>query len=432
MQKISNKTEVAVVGLGYVGLPLALELGKNFPTIAFDKSIDKIKSYKNKVDPNKELNLSDFNDSNFVSFTVDPTQLSHADFIIVCVPTPVDLSKAPDNRLLISACQLIGQNMKNGVTVIFESTVYPGLTEEVCIPCLETSSNLIWKKDFFVAYSPERINPGDKSRTMRDIVKVVSGDTERTTNIVAQLYEKIITAGVYKAKSIKVAEAAKVIENTQRDINIALMNELAIIFEKLEIDTEDVLAAANTKWNFLDFKPGLVGGHCIGVDPYYLTHKAEVLGYSPQVILAGRRINDGVPSFIAEKTLKLLGKRGKESKRYEIGVLGVTFKEDCSDIRNSKSVELVEILENFGCNVTINDPHANEEELESLCQKTLVEFDELKNLDCLIIAVQHTSFKQYNAEKICSTLKSDGVIIDIKSMFPVDYFSGQNVEHWRF
>ena len=432
MVALNKNTKLAVVGLGYVGLPLALAFGRHFPTIGFDLSKEKINSYTNKIDPNKEVGLSEFQNSKFIEFTSEPGRFSEAKIIIVCVPTPVDSSKSPDPSFLISACQLIGKNMKKGTIVVFESTVYPGLTEDICVPELETTSNLIWKKDFFIGYSPERINPGDKKRSLTEIVKVVAGDMPKTTNILVKLYGKIIEAGIHKATSIKVAEAAKVIENTQRDLNIALMNELAIIFDRLEINTSDVLEAANTKWNFIDFKPGLVGGHCIGVDPYYLTHKAESVGYSPQVILAGRRINDGIPNFIAQKTLALLNQNNKHDGEKLIGVLGATFKENCSDVRNSKAIELINCLEEFGCVVQVCDPVANTDELNQFLTSSVVTLGDLYNLNCIVVAVNHQIFSELKAPELCSLLKPGGVIIDVKSTFPENYFSAFDVTHWRY
>jgi UDP-N-acetyl-D-galactosamine dehydrogenase len=337
-------TTIAVVGLGYVGLPLAVEFGKKFRTIGFDLSVEKIESYKRFIDPTGEVSSEDLKAATMLEVGTNPAALKEADFVIVAVPTPVDDAHQPDFSPLVGSSKAVGQNLKQGAIVVFESTVYPGATEEVCIPIIERESGKTWKKDFFVGYSPERINPGDKERTVTKIVKVVSGDTPETLATVKEIYGSIITAGVYPASNIKVAEAAKVIENTQRDLNIALMNELAIIFDKIGIDTLEVLQAAGTKWNFLPFRPGLVGGHCIGVDPYYLTHKAQKLGYHPEVILAGRRINDGMGKFIAEKTIKQLIRRGHPVKDCPIIVLGLTFKEDCPDLRNSRVIDVIRDL----------------------------------------------------------------------------------------
>src|SRR5574343_82228 len=355
-------TVIAVVGLGYVGLPLAVEFGKKFRTIGVDLSKEKVESYKNFVDPTGEVSTDDLKAATQLTVTTDASALRDADFVVVAVPTPVDDAHQPDFSPLVGSSTAVGRNLKQGAIVVYESTVYPGATEEVCIPILEKESGKTWKKDFFVGYSPERINPGDKERTVTKIVKVVSGDTPDTLAKVQEIYGSVITAGVYPASCIKVAEAAKVIENTQRDLNIALMNELAIIFDKIGIDTLEVLQAAGTKWNFLPFRPGLVGGHCIGVDPYYLTHKAEMLGYHPQVILAGRRINDGMGKFVAEKTVKLMIASGSNIRGARVNVLGITFKENCPDVRNSKVPDIVRELESYGIQVAVCDPDADRAE----------------------------------------------------------------------
>ncbi|HRE15486.1 MAG TPA: nucleotide sugar dehydrogenase, partial [Rhodocyclaceae bacterium] len=336
-----KETIVAVVGLGYVGLPLAVEFGKKYQTIGYDLAEGKVASYKKFCDPTGEVSSQDLRAATLLECTTDPSRLAIADFVVVAVPTPVDEAHIPDFSPLVGSSATVGKHMKRGVTVVYESTVYPGATEEVCIPLLEKYSGMKWRRDFHVGYSPERVNPGDKERTITKIVKVVSGDDEATLQAVGDLYESIIAAGVHRATSIKVAEAAKVIENTQRDLNIALMNELAIIFGKIGIDTLEVLQAAGTKWNFLPFRPGLVGGHCIGVDPYYLTHKAEMLGYHPQVILAGRRINDGMAAYVAQQTIKQMSQAGSSIKGGKVIVLGLTFKENCPDLRNSKVADLV-------------------------------------------------------------------------------------------
>ncbi|MBU1396544.1 MAG: nucleotide sugar dehydrogenase, partial [Gammaproteobacteria bacterium] len=339
---------VAVVGLGYVGLPLAVEFGKKMTTIGYDLSLEKIEAYRRFCDPTGEVSADDLKAATQLTVTSDPADLAKADFIIVAVPTPVDAAHIPDFSPLVGSSTTVGQYMKKGATVIYESTVYPGATEEVCIPILEKQSGMKWLQDFHVGYSPERVNPGDKERTITKIVKVVSGDDAATLDKVAALYGSVITAGVHRASSIKVAEAAKVIENTQRDLNIALMNELSLIFHRLGIDTLEVLKAAGTKWNFLPFRPGLVGGHCIGVDPYYLTHKADMLGYHPQVILAGRRINDGMGAYVAQETVKNMIANGVQVKGAKVNVLGLTFKENCPDLRNSKVVDVIRELQSFG------------------------------------------------------------------------------------
>ncbi len=355
-------TVVAVVGLGYVGLPLAVEFGRKHRTIGFDLSQAKVDAYRRHVDPTGEVSSEDLKAATRLEPTTDAAALKEADFVVVAVPTPVDDAHNPDFSPLVGSSTSVGRNLKPGAVIVYESTVYPGATEEVCIPILERESGLTWKKDFFVGYSPERINPGDREHTLTRIVKVVSGDTPQTLEKVAAMYGSIITAGVHKASSIKVAEAAKVIENTQRDLNIALMNELSLIFHRIGIDTLEVLHAAGTKWNFLPFRPGLVGGHCIGVDPYYLTFKAEKLGYHPQVILAGRRINDGMGKFVAEQTVKQMIQAGFPVKGSHVNVLGLTFKENCPDLRNSKVIDVIHELESYGVTVHVHDPVALPEE----------------------------------------------------------------------
>jgi UDP-N-acetyl-D-galactosamine dehydrogenase len=421
---LSERTVIAVIGLGYVGLPLAVEFGKKFKTIGVDLSQHKIDSYRGCIDPSGELATTDLRAAvreGGLEPTTDPRRIASADFLIIAVPTPVDKAHFPDFGPLIAASNTVGQYMKKGATVIFESTVYPGATEEICIPVLEKYSGLKWKQDFDVGYSPERINPGDKERTITKILKVVSGDDADTLEKVAELYESIVTAGVYRAPSIKVAEAAKVIENTQRDLNIALMNELAIIFDRIGISTTEVLEAAGTKWNFLKFKPGLVGGHCIGVDPYYLTHKAEMLGYQPQVILAGRRINDGMGKFIAEKTVKLMIKQGFNVMGSKVNLLGLTFKEDCSDLRNSKVIDVIRELEDFGCDVSVCDPLADPAEAMQEYGVPLVPMEELpKDASVLILAVAHEVFRNMPMKQLLSSLKQpNGLMVDVKACLPV-------------
>jgi UDP-N-acetyl-D-galactosamine dehydrogenase len=412
-----NEVIVAVVGLGYVGLPLAVELGKKYRTIGYDLSEVKIASYMNYYDPTGEVGSEDLRAAEFLECTTDPSSLASADFIIVAVPTPVDTAHIPDFSPLIGSSTTVGKNMKKGATVIYESTVYPGATEEVCIPVLEEYSGLKWKTGFHVGYSPERINPGDKEHTLTRITKVVSGDSKETLDQVATLYGSIITAGVYKATSIKVAEAAKVIENTQRDLNIALMNELAIIFDKIGIDTTEVLEAAGTKWNFLKFKPGLVGGHCIGVDPYYLTHKAEMLGYHPQVILAGRRINDGMGKFIAENTVKRMIQSGCSIKGGRVNVLGLTFKENCPDLRNSKVPDIIAELQSYGIDVTVHDPVADPSEARHEYGLDLREWDALPVADAIVVAVAHDGYRDMGLPVIRKKVRDHGAMIDVKAHF---------------
>lgn len=413
-----QKHTIAVVGLGYVGLPLAVEFGKRAKTIGYDFSEPKVDAYRHFNDPAGEVSSDELRASVYLDCTTDPSRIAEADFIIIAVPTPVDEAHQPDFRPLLSSSATVGKYMKRGATVIYESTVYPGATEEICIPVLEKNSGLKWKSDFHVGYSPERINPGDKEHTLTKIIKVVSGDTSNTLTRVAMLYESIVIAGVHRASSIRVAEAAKVIENTQRDLNIALMNELAIVFDKIGIDTAEVLEAAGTKWNFLKFKPGLVGGHCIGVDPYYLTHKAEMLGYHPQVILAGRRINDGMASYIAKMTVQGMIRQGGCSKGDAVIVLGLTFKEDCADLRNSKVADVVNNLRGYGLDVFVHDPLADPAEAKHEYGIELTSWNKLpRNAGAVIAAVAHRQYLQMPVGEILSLLKPEAVFTDIKSVF---------------
>ncbi len=424
--------KIAVVGLGYVGLPLAVEFGKKFDVIGFDLSASKVESYRRYVDPTNEVSTADLRAATHLQVTTDPTGLSEADYVIVAVPTPVDNANQPDFSPLVSSSTTVGRHLKRGAIVIYESTVYPGATEEICIPVLEKESGLKWKKDFHVGYSPERVNPGDKERTITKITKVVSGDDADTLEKVAKLYESVIQAGVHRATSIKVAEAAKVIENTQRDLNIALMNELSIIFGKMGIDTLEVLRAAGTKWNFLPFRPGLVGGHCIGVDPYYLTHKAEMLGYHPQVILAGRRINDGMASYVAKQTIKQMIHADSVVKGSKVVVLGLTFKEDCPDLRNSKVANLINELKDFGCEVSVHDPLAEAEEAQHEYGIALTPWDKLpKNADAVVVAVKHREYMQMPLSEITAFIKKGGVFVDIKSAFDASAIKGAGFRMWR-
>jgi UDP-N-acetyl-D-glucosamine/UDP-N-acetyl-D-galactosamine dehydrogenase len=422
---------VAVVGLGYVGLPLAVEFGKRYRTIGFDLSKEKVASYRKFVDPTGEVSRDSLVAAGQLTFGNDPAALSDADFIVVAVPTPVDIAHQPDFRPLIGASESVGKHLKRGAIVVYESTVYPGATEEICVPILEKQSGMQWKRDFFVGYSPERINPGDKERTLTKITKVVSGDTPATLERVAELYASVVTAGVHKASSIKVAEAAKVIENTQRDLNIALMNELAIIFDRLDIDTMEVLAAAGTKWNFLPFRPGLVGGHCIGVDPYYLTHKAEMVGYHPEVILAGRRINDGMGKFIAEQTVKRMVRNGWQVKDAPVIVLGLTFKEDCPDLRNSRVIDVIRELESYGATIHVFDPVADHDEAHHEYGIRLTAWDDLPRAAAIVAAVAHRELKAKPAADFLAKLQPDGVVIDVKCQFAADAFDGHAVSVWR-
>ncbi|HZE91815.1 MAG TPA: nucleotide sugar dehydrogenase [Rhizobacter sp.] len=422
---------VAVIGLGYVGLPLVVEFGKHIRTIGFDIVEDKVAKCRAGTDPSREIPDEDMRLAKHAEYTSDPALLREADFILVAVPTPVDEAHIPDFGPLVGASTSIGPYLKRGATVVYESTVYPGATEEVCIPILEKTSGLQWKRDFFVGYSPERINPGDREHMLTNVVKVVSGDTAATLEKVAQLYEMIVKPGVYRCSSIKAAEACKVIENTQRDLNIALMNELAIIFEKIGIDTSEVLEAAGTKWNFLKFKPGLVGGHCIGVDPYYLTHKAEMLGYHPQVILAGRRINDGMGKYIAEQTVKQMIASGSYIKGARVNVLGLTFKENCADLRNSKVVDIISELKSYGAEVFVHDPSADPEEALHEYGIRLFSWEDLPRADAILAAVAHKQYKELSTEEICRKVIKGGCFVDVKAGFDEATLTGNGLKVWR-
>ena len=413
--------KLCVIGLGYVGLPLALEFGKKFHTIGFDIDESKILDFKKGSDPMRELSKSEFLESKKITFTSDPESLKGNDVYIVTVPTPVDSNKKPNLNPLISASKIIGKYLQKNSIVIYESTVFPGATEEICVPVLEKESGLIFNKDFYCGYSPERINPGDNKYRLTKIVKVTSGSTKQSSEWIDDFYGSIIEAGTFKAKSIKVAESAKVIENTQRDLNIALMNELSIIFNKINIDTNEVLDAANTKWNFIKFSPGLVGGHCIGVDPYYLTHKAQELNYHPEVILSGRKINDNMPNHIANIIIKTIS----QFKNKSVLILGITFKENCPDYRNTRVIDLIKEFKNFSCNVDVYDPWVN---------KKLV-FDEYKfnpiseptkgKYDAIVLAVAHDQFKNFSHKEIMAFGKDKHVIYDIKYLLNINEVDGR-------
>jgi UDP-N-acetyl-D-galactosamine dehydrogenase len=424
-------TTVAILGLGYVGLPLVVEFGKHFRTIGFDIHESKVESCQSGVDPSRELPDEEMRAAVHAEYSADPKCLAEADIIIIAVPTPVDGAHIPDFTPLIGASRHVGQNMKKGATVVYESTVYPGATEEVCIPVLESESGMKWKEDFFVGYSPERINPGDREHTLTKIIKVVSGDTPATLEKIAALYETIVEPGVHRASCIKTAEACKVIENTQRDLNIALMNELSIIFDKLDIDTTEVLRAAGTKWNFLKFSPGLVGGHCIGVDPYYLTHKAEMLGYHPQVILAGRRINDGMGKLIAEQTVKSMIASGSYIKSARVNVLGLTFKENCADLRNSKAADVINELKSYGIEVFVHDPYADPEEALQEYGVHLLDWDDLPRADAIVATVSHKQLLDIPVDNFQKKLVRGGAFIDVKACFDQASLEEFGIRVWR-
>ncbi|MFT4873916.1 nucleotide sugar dehydrogenase [Congregibacter sp.] len=433
---------VAIVGLGYVGLPLAVAFGSRMPTVGFDINEAKLKNYNDGHDPSGEVSSAQLEAADQLSFTSDPSFLSNASIVIVVVPTPIDSANRPDLKPLQGATRIVAENLTPGATVIFESTVYPGCTEEVCVPILEEFSGLTWcgrdssfepESGFCIGYSPERINPGDKSHRLETIVKVVSGDSDRTLERVASLYECIITAGVYRAPSIKVAEAAKVIENTQRDLNIALMNELAMIFDRLDIDTLDVLEAAGTKWNFLPFRPGLVGGHCIGVDPYYLTYKAESTGFHPQVVLGGRKTNDSMGKFIAEQTVKQLASKGLPITGAKVSVFGLTFKENCPDLRNSRVPDIIDELRAYGCEVCVHDPIAKPEEALAEYGVRLSELEDLLSepAHALILAVSHAEYLTMGGLALMDCVRGDGVVVDVKGIFDRGTFKADSRTLWR-
>lgn len=424
--------KIAVIGLGYVGLPLAVEFGKKVPVVGFDiyqKRIDELKSGQ---DHTLEVSPEELKQANQLSYSADLEDLKSCNFFIVTVPTPIDTVNRPDLTPLQKASETIGKVLKKGDIVVYESTVYPGATEEICIPVLEKVSGLKFNEDFFAGYSPERINPGDKINTLTKIKKITSGSTAEVATFVDQVYNTIITAGTHKATSIKVAEAAKVIENTQRDLNIALVNELSVIFERLGIDTLDVLEAAGSKWNFLPFRPGLVGGHCIGVDPYYLTHKAEEVGYHPQVILAGRRINDNMARYVARTTIKKMVKNNIDVTKATVGILGVTFKENCPDIRNSKIVDLIKEFDQWGVKVAVCDPWANVEEVKHEYGVELAQVDAEHPVDSLIIAVGHNEFRNLSPEQLRAyTNGEQPVLADVKSLFNRDDMVAQGFTVFR-
>ncbi len=423
--------KVCVVGLGYVGLPLALAFGRVMPTLGYEISDEKVQAYKDGFDPTNEMSSDAFKAATQIIYSTDPAIIKQADFVVVAVPTPIDAAKQPDLTPVIKSSEVVAKNLKQGAIVIYESTVYPGVTEEVCVPLLEQGSGLKCGTDFFVGYSPERINPGDKVNTLERIVKVVAGQDENTLQQVAWLYEQVIEAGVHRATTIKVAEAAKVIENTQRDLNIALMNELSIIFEKLGIDTVDVLEAAGTKWNFLPFRPGLVGGHCIGVDPYYLTHKASMLGYHPEVILAGRRINDGMGKYVAEQTVKKLIMQGRPIKDATVLVMGLTFKENCPDLRNSRVIDVIDELRNYGINVLVWDPVAEPAEAKHEYGIDLVDINTIDHIEAVVAAVSHDEIVNYDLNKLVIKTGKNAPFMDVKSAFARQALVDAGFDLWR-
>lgn len=431
---IEKQEKIALVGLGYVGMPIAVEFAKYVDVIGFDINKKKVELYQQGIDPTLEVGDEEIKKST-VEWTYDETKLQDAKFIIVAVPTPINEDKTPDLLPVIGSSQIVGRNLTKGSIVVYESTVYPGVTEEVCIPILEKESGLKCGVDFKVGYSPERINPGDKVHRLSTIVKIVSGMDQESLDEIAKVYEIVVKAGVHRASSIKVAEAAKVIENSQRDINIAFMNELSIIFNKMGIDTLEVLEAAGTKWNFLNFRPGLVGGHCIGIDPYYLTYRAEQFGYHSQIILSGRRINDDMGKYVAENVVKQLIKADISIKNVKVGCLGITFKEDCPDARNSKVNDILVELNEYGIKPIVCDPVADASDAEKFYGVNLVNIEELKDLDCLIIAVAHQEFKALSNEDLAKMFKDvpndKKIIVDVKGVTQKDELLALGYNYWR-
>ncbi|WP_341201694.1 nucleotide sugar dehydrogenase [Planomicrobium okeanokoites] len=422
--------KIGVVGLGYVGLPVAVAFGKEHNIVGFDINEGRISSLKSGTDYTNEVTDKELTETS-IEFTSDPSKLIETDFMIVAVPTPINEHNQPDLTPLVKASETVGKNLSKGTIVVFESTVYPGATEEICVPVLEKFSGLKCGEDFFVGYSPERINPGDKEHTFTTITKVVSGQTPEVLEIVADTYASVVKAGVHKASSIKVAEAAKVIENTQRDVNIALMNELALIFDLLDIDTAEVLAAAGTKWNFLKFSPGLVGGHCIGVDPYYLTHKAQAVGYQPDVILAGRRINDDLGKYIARTLVKKLIKQGTPVQGAKVTMLGLTFKENVPDLRNSKVIDVIRELQEYDIDVQVTDAEAGAEEAKHEYGVNLIPFSDLDKADAVVLAVPHRSYVEKGWTNIQSLLHNNkGIVVDVKSILPLQE-KPEEISLWR-
>ncbi len=415
-----KNTKIGVIGLGYVGLPLALEFSSRFPVVGYDISKKRIHDLKTGKDFTNEVEVSTLKNVKNIEFSFDINSLHDCNVFIITVPTPINKNKSPNLKPLISASKTVGTILKKGDVVIYESTVYPGATEDDCLPILENQSGLQLNKDFYLGYSPERINPGDKAHRLPDIMKVTSGSNAQSSNFIDNLYKEIITAGTHKASSIKVAEAAKVIENTQRDLNIALINELAIIFDLMDIDTESVLKAAETKWNFLSFRPGLVGGHCIGVDPYYLTHKSKSLGYNPEIILAGRKLNDSMSSYVASELIKSLSQQKIKINEAKVLIMGLSFKEDCPDIRNTKVIDIADELKEYDCSVSIYDPWVNKDEAREEFHVNLIDFPKLNTYDGILIAVSHAKFKEMGIEKIKSFGKRDHFLYDLKFLFPLN------------
>ena len=432
MSKLKQKEiNIAIIGLGYVGLPLAVEFSKHYPVTGFDLDENRIKELKDGFDRTNEVSKTDLLDAGNLALSSSKNAIKDANVYIVTVPTPVDKNNTPDLNPLKSASEIAGKFLDKGNVVIYESTVYPGATEEICVPILEKESGLKYNAEFSCGYSPERINPGDKEHSLTAITKVTSGSNEKTAEFVDTLYSSIIPAGTFQASSIVVAEAAKVIENTQRDVNIALINELSLIFNKLNLDTVEVLETAGTKWNFLPFRPGLVGGHCIGVDPYYLTHRAVEVGYHPEMILAGRSINDTMGQFIAENTINELAEQGINPINAKIAVFGLTFKENCPDLRNTKVTDILDYLKSNKCQVVVTDEWANLDEVKKEYGLDLVDLDSIQGYDAAILAVGHDAYTNFTTDDWQRMLTEDGVVIDVKSLYDKDTFSGTSIKHWR-
>jgi UDP-N-acetyl-D-glucosamine/UDP-N-acetyl-D-galactosamine dehydrogenase len=430
--RIQNQEfKIGIIGLGYVGLPLAIEFGKKHPTVGFDINKNRISELEKGFDKTLEVNKNKFDKSKNLSFTADSDKIKNCNIYIVTVPTPVDKFNTPDLSPLKSASRMVGHVLKENDIIIYESTVYPGATEEICVPILEEVSGLTYNTDFYCGYSPERINPGDKKRTLTKITKITSGSNDEVATVVDDLYDSILEKGTHKASSIPVAEAAKVIENIQRDVNIALINELSMLFTKLGLDTTEVLEAAGSKWNFLPFRPGLVGGHCIGVDPYYLTHKANEIGYNPEMILAGRRINDGMGKFIADSTISEMAKVGTNPVGAKVAIFGLTFKENCPDLRNTKVIDVIENLKMYNCNVLVTDLIADEDESKKMYNVNLTKLDLINDLDAVVLAVAHNQYKSIKIDKWQKMFNANGVFIDIKSIYSKDYFIDTTISHWR-
>ena len=428
--KSKKKVNIAVIGLGYVGLPLAVEFGKKFNVVGYDLDNARVKELNSGYDRTNELDDSELLILNKINITSNKEDISNSDIYIITVPTPVDKNNKPNLKPIISASEIVGSSLNRNNLVIYESTVFPGCTEEVCVPILEKFSNLRYNSEFYCGYSPERINPGDREHSFMNITKIVSGSNNETLDMVDILYQSVVEAGTYRAPSIKVAEAAKVIENTQRDINIAIINELALIFDRLNINTSEVLKAASTKWNFLSFYPGLVGGHCIGVDPYYLTHKAMEVGYHPEIILAGRKINDNMGIFIAEKTISEIVNKNINPINAKVSIMGLAFKENCPDFRNTKVLTIIEKLNDYNCQISISDNWVLEQEVKDNLGIDLISIDDIVQQDAVIIAVGHREYCNFKKEDWERMLKPSGVIIDVKSLYNSKIFLDTSLSYW--